>query len=179
MNRFLASILVLPLIALAGNGQSKTDSAQSKTDNGQSKTDSGQSKTDQPQIIGSAEILKIDAKKQILQVRELVQPTNAQSGSPRYGGGGRRGGGRRSGGVGFPGGGGRTRGGGPYPGGGETTSNQTKEYKVFVTKDTVMKVQDVNIDFSYLRVGDRIGISGTPKGTKGDLQATTITKDIR
>jgi hypothetical protein len=49
---------------------------------------------------------------------------------------------------------------------------------VFVTKDTVMKLYGVNIDFSDLRVGHHIAITGTPNGTKGDLDATAITRDF-
>ena len=144
-----------------------------------------QSKSDQAQIAGNAEIIKIDAKKKSLEVRELVQPsadTERRTGG-RGGGGGRRGGGgqgggrRSGGGIGFPGGGGGRPGGGRGDGGGRT--NQSKEYKVFVTKDTVMKIQDISIDFSDLHVGDRISVSGTPKGSKGDLEATTITRDLR
>lgn len=134
-----------------------------------------QSKT---QVVGNAEITKIDAKKKSLQVREVATSTTAprrgQGGGGGAGGGGgrtgggRRGGGRRGGGVGFPGGGGGRR-----PG---SSTNQPKEYKVFVTKDTVMQFAGVNIDFSSLHVGDRISVEGTPKGSKGDLEATTVTR---
>jgi len=139
---------------------------------GQSKADEG----NKPQIVSAAEIIKVDAKKKTLQVREVATASTTR---PRQGGGnggrgsgggaGRRGGGRRSGGgVGFP------RGGGS--GGGNGTANQAKEYKVFVTKDTTLKFAGVDIDFSSFRVGDRIAVSGTPKGSKGDLTATTITR---
>jgi hypothetical protein len=74
--------------------------------------------------------------------------------------------------VGFPGGR-PSGGGGPRP----TTSNQTKEYKVFVTKDTTYKFAGADIDFNDLHVGDRITVSGTPKGSKGDLEAVTVTRE--
>jgi len=138
------------------------------------------------QIVSTAEIVKIDAKKKSLQVKELVGPNPApgrDQGTGRRsggagGGGGRPGGGggRRRGGIGFPGGGG---GGTPYPGGGGARTNQAKEYKVFITKDTVLKLAETNIDFSDLHVGDRITVSGTPKGSKGDLQATTVTREFQ
>ena len=135
------------------------------------------------QIVSTAEIVKIDAKKKSLQVKELVGPNPAPGrGTERRsggagGGGGRPGGGRRRGGIGFPGGGGG--GGTPYPGGGGARTNQAKEYKVFITKDTVLKLAETNIDFSDLHVGDRITVSGTPKGSKGDLQATTVTREFQ
>ena len=44
-------------------------------------------------------------------------------------------------------------------------------------KDTALKFAGANIDFTDLHVGDRITISGTPKGSKGDLDATSITRD--
>jgi hypothetical protein len=148
-----------------------------------------QSKTDQdkadPRIIGAAEIVKVDAKKKSLQVRQLVDAsTSSPRGDGSRRGGGSRGGGgggrRGGGGVGFPGGrtrggGGSGGGGGGYPGGSPTS--QAKEYKVFVTKDTALKFAGTDIEFSDLHVGDRIMVSGTPKGSKGDLDATTIERN--
>src|SRR6266516_3803448 len=67
---------------------------------------------------------------------------------------------------GYPGGGGRRRGGYPgggggrYPGGGQTSTNQVKEYKVYVTSDTVLKLEDQDMVFSDMHVGDRIIVSG-------------------
>ena len=83
-------------------------------------------------------------------------------------GGGYPGGGRRRGG--YPGGGNP---GGGRPGG---SSNQAKEYKVYVTKDTVLKLEDQDMVFSDMHVGDRIVLSGTPRGSGSDLEATTITR---
>ena len=135
-------------------------------------------KSDSAQIVSTAEIVQIDAKKKSLQVRQLVESSTASGRSPGAGpragggGGGRQGGGRRGGGVGFPGGGSR------YPSGGRgSTTQQAKEYKVFVMKDTALKFAGANIDFTDLHVGDRITISGTPKGSKGDLDATSITRE--
>ena len=54
--------------------------------------------------------------------------------------------------------------------------NQAKEYKVFVTKETALKLFGTNIDFNDLRVGDRISIAGVAKGNKGDLEASSITR---
>ena len=139
--------------------------------------------TGHAQIVSTAEIVKIDAKKKSLQVRELAQPTNntgrrngqGGGGYPRSGGRPDGAGRRRPGGVGFPG-----SGGGGYPGRtGGTSTNQAKEYKVFVTKDTVMTLANQNIEFNDLRVGDRIDISGTPKGGKGDLEATSIARNLK
>jgi hypothetical protein len=83
---------------------------------------------------------------------------------------------RRPGGRGGRGGGGGFPGGGIPGGGGRPTANQAKEYKVFVTKDTEMKLYGTKIDFTDLRVGDRITVEGNPKG-KNDLSAMTITRE--
>jgi hypothetical protein len=138
---------------------------------GQSKADQGS----QAQILSAAEIIKVDAKKKTFQVREIAPASSTrtrQGGGPgrrRSGGGAeRRGGGNRGGGVGFP-----RRGG---SGSGNGTATQAHEYKVFVTKDTMLKFAGVDIDFTSFHVGDRIAVSGTPKGSKGDLTATTITR---
>ena len=85
------------------------------------------------QVVSTAEILKVDAKKKMLQVREVREAVTVPGGSgrgsgrsggaPRTGGGrGRRGGGGGAGGVGFPGGGG-----GRVPSGGGRQS-AAKEY---------------------------------------------------
>ena len=157
-----------------------------------------QSSTDKadPRVISAAEILKVDAKKKTLQVRQLLDANTsspAGDGTRRGGGGGgRRGGGGGGGGGGYPGGGGGRRrgggggypgggtGGGGYPGGGypgRSQSTQAKEYKVYVTKETALKFAGTDIEFSDLHVGDRIMVSGSPKGSKGDLDATTIERN--
>ncbi len=61
-----------------------------------------------------------------------------------------------------------------YPGGGQTSTNQVKEYKVYVTSDTVLKLEDQDMVFSDMHVGDRIIVSGIPKGSGNDLEATSI-----
>jgi len=123
------------------------------------------------QIVSNAEIVKVDAKKKTLQVKELVQP-RASGGQTqrRQSGGGGGGGSRRRGGGGFPGGGSRV------PSSGSATI-QSKEYKVFVSGDTVYKFAEATIDFTDLHVGDRITVSGTPKGGKGDIDAKTIVRE--
>jgi hypothetical protein len=191
MNRTLPLILALLCAAIPVSAQTKSTQEKSTQEN----------ESDRAQLVATAEILKIDAKKMILQVREVRESTNNQNertGGPRVGnggGGGRRGGGRPSGGVGFPGGGGGggryPGGGGGYPGGGgggypgggggprpggSGGQNQPKEYKVYVLKGTTMKFAGVDIDFSQLHVGDHITVSGTPKGGKGDLDASAITR---
>jgi hypothetical protein len=158
---------------------------------------SDKSQTDKAQIVSTAEILKVDAKKQTLQVKNLSNPntTNPNDRSASgYPGGGRRpgGGGGGGGGVGFPGGGGGRRrpggGGYPYPGGGggggaggpgraPQATQQAKEYKIYVTKDTQIKLANAALEFSDLHVGDRISVSGFPKGGGGDLEATAIIRD--
>lgn len=147
------------------------------------------SNTDKAQIVGTAEITKVDAKKQMLTVKNIQSASTGNSnggyGSNRRQGGGGGGGGYPGGG--YPGGGGRRRGGYPgggypggtgAPGGGSSQSGQPKEYKVYVTKGTVIKLSNADLTFSDLHVGDRIAVAGTPKnGSGGDLEATTITRD--
>jgi len=141
---------------------------------------------DRAQVVSTAEITKIDAKKKTLQVKELLPAASTGRGGGGRGTTGGGGGGRRrsggSGGVGFPGSG-RGGGGGRYPGGpgggGSGTPQQAKEYKVFITKDTVMKLAETNIEFSDLHVGDRVTVSGFPKGSKGDVEAATITRSFQ
>jgi hypothetical protein len=147
--------------------------------------------TDKAQIVGTAEITKVDAKKQMLTVRN-IQSASTGNANGGYGSNRRQGGGGGGGGGGgYPGGGGRRRGGYPgggggggypggtrAPGGGSSQSGQPKEYKVYVTKDTVIKLSNADLTFTDLHVGDRIAVAGTPRnGSGGDLEATTITRD--
>jgi hypothetical protein len=185
------------LMAVPGVAQSETDQDKTATDTSK-KTD--KAPTSRAQIVGTAEITKIDAKKQTLQVRNVVESSNNSSTSDdstgprvnRRGGGGGGypgggGGGYPGGGGGYPGGGRRRYPGGGYPGGGypggggggggrQPSSNQTREYKIYVTKDTILKLEDQDMNFSDMHVGDRIIVAGTPKGSGGDLEATTITR---
>ena len=192
MKRRFTAICAFLLLAIpvAARSQSTQDKQ-----NTQDKKDQDKTVPDKAQIVGTAEITKIDAKKQVLQVKNLEPGSNASSTGNNNGGyGGRRQGGGGGypggGGVGFPGGGGRRRGGYPgggggYPGGGGGGGNRTgtqigqpKEYKVYVTKDTTIKLANAELAFSDLHVGDRIQVLGTAKsGNSGDLQATAITRD--
>jgi hypothetical protein len=168
MKRTLLLMSTALLLCLGATAQFKDDSDKN---------------ADRAQVVGNAEIVKIDTKKKTLQVKELVQsatpPRSGQNGTGRRSGGGggvRVGGSRRGGGGGgYPGG--RTgTGGGQYPGAGSGTT-QAKQYKVFVSNQTALKFAGVDIDFAQLHVGDHIIVSGYPKGTKGDLDATTVTRD--
>ena len=51
--------------------------------------------------------------------------------------------------------------------------------QIFVGNDTIMKLADTDIGFTDFHVGDRITISGTPKGGKGDVDAVTITRSFQ
>src|SRR5262245_5859744 len=159
MRLSLAAACLCLLFVLPASPQSKSE--QDKT-------------TDRAQVVSTAEITKIDAKKQTVKVKEVVQPTSTgrRTGAGRSGGGaGRRRGGGGGGGGGFPGGGS----GSPGGNGGQTTS-QVKQFTVFVTKDTVLKLANADIAFSDLHVGDRVAVSGVPKGSKGDIEATAISR---
>jgi hypothetical protein len=132
----------------------------------------------QVQVVNTAEIEKIDVKKMTLKVKsDPTQPdTTLPSPRPGGGGGGGRGGGF-PGGIGLPGGGGRRGGGGGYPGTGGTRTSQPapREYKVSLTKDTVVKDGDATITLGSLKTGDHIIMTGNPKGN--DVEATSITRD--
>jgi hypothetical protein len=192
MRQTLALIVGCLLIAIPSVAQSKADQDKDK------KTD--KTTTSRAQIVGTAEITKVDEKKKMIQVRNVVESTNTNSSTiddsgPRvnrrggggypgggypgggYPGGGYPGGGRRRPGGGYPGGGyPGGGGGGRYPGGGQPSSSQTKEYKIYVTKDTILKLEDQDMEFKDMHVGDHIIVAGTPKGNGGDLEATTITR---
>src|SRR2546422_11514515 len=115
MRQALAIIFGFLLIAIPGVAQSKND--QDKK--------SDKTTTSKAQIVGTAEITKIDAKKKVLQVRNVVESTNSSSTrddssgprtTPRNRGGGYPGGGYPGGG--YPDGGQRRNPGGGYPDGG-------------------------------------------------------------
>jgi hypothetical protein len=153
---------ILMLFALAAPGTA-----------GQSQSTPDKS-ADKAETVNIAEILKIDAKKKTLDVRNVAQSSSTGPGASRPSGGpstNTRPGGRRQGGIGFPGSGGN---GGSRP---SIVTNQSKEYKVFVTNDTVLKLFNTTIDFSDLHVSDRIAVTGVQKGKNGDVEATTITRD--
>jgi hypothetical protein len=190
MRQALAIICGVLFIALPSVAQSKSDQNTTPADQNK-KTD--KPATSKAQIVGTAEITKVDEKKKVLQVRNVVESNNNSTSdsqgpatNPRNRGGGYPGGGypgggypgggsrRRYPGGGYPGGGYPDGGGGGYPGG-QAGSNQ-KEYKVYVTKDTVLKLEDQDMEFKDMHVGDRIIIAGTPKGSGSDLEATTITR---
>src|ERR1051326_3804165 len=124
MRQALAIVFGSLLIAIPGFAQSKTDQDKTTTDQNK-KTD--KTATNRAQIVGTAEITKIDEKKKVLQVRNVVesnnQSTSDDSNTPtvnrRRGGGGYPGGGYPGGGYpggGYPGGGRRRNPGGGYPG---------------------------------------------------------------
>jgi hypothetical protein len=128
---------------------------------------------DKVQVVNTARITDINAKKRTLKVKSDVADTPP----PTQGGGGgdRRGGGVGLPGGGFPGGGGGRRGGG-YPGGGNRPSQpEGREFKVTLAKEAILKEGDSDIPFSSLKVGDHIVITGNPKGN--DVEATSITRD--
>jgi len=135
-------------------------------------------------VISTAYITKIDEKKMKLVVKsDPEQPTVAVgTGTATRGGGG--GGGRRGGGVNVSGGG--SRGGGrrgsasPAPTATASTgtaapSSKGREFKVSVTKETVVTDGDAPLPFSKLKVGDHIVISGISKGN--DVEAESIQLD--
>ena len=180
MKRGLIAVCAFFLLAIPATARPQNTSQSGQDKTSADKSDKAQS--DKAQIVGTAEITKIDAKKQMLTVKNIQSVSTGNLNGSGAGSGRRQGGG---GGVGFPGGGGRRRGGGypggggrPPSGGGQSQSSQPKEYKVYVTKDTVIKLANADLAFGDLHVGDRIAVAGTPKnGSGGDLQATTITRD--
>jgi hypothetical protein len=141
-------------------------------------------------VVNTAYITKIDAKKMVIHVKtDGTQPDTGVAGTGSTGAGGRRGGGGRDGGgyggatgVGVSGGRGR-RGGtvGGYPGGtapaAGTAANSSKvrEFKVYLTKETVVRDGETTVTLNDLKVGDHIVLSGNSKGN--DVEALSIEKD--
>src|SRR5262249_40751608 len=106
MKRRFTAICAFLLFAMPVSARSQSTNDKQNT---QDKKDQDKTVPDKAQIVGTAEITKIDAKKQVLQVKNLEPATNTSSAGNNnggYPGGGRRPGGG-GGGVGFPGGGGR------------------------------------------------------------------------
>jgi hypothetical protein len=148
---------------------------------------SAQNTASDVRVVSTAYITKIDEKKKKLVVKsDPNQPSVVTAGAAPRGnggaGGGRRGGG--GGGGGARGGGGRRGGSSPTPtapaGTGTnaataTTSSKGREFKVSVTKDTVVTDGDAPIPFEKLKVGDHIVISGISKGN--DVEAESIQMD--
>jgi hypothetical protein len=147
---------------------------------------SAQNTANDVRVVSTAFITKIDEKKKKLVVKsDPNQPSVAVAGAAPRGGGG--GGGRRGGGGGggVRGGGGRRGGGGsPTPTATAATSTNTaaattpskgREFKVSVTKETVVTDGDAAIPFEKLKVGDHIVISGISKGN--DIEAESIQMD--
>lgn len=135
---------------------------------------SAQNTASDVRVVSTAFITKIDEKKKKLVVKsDPNQPSVAVAGAaPRGGGGGVRGGGGRRGG-----------GGSPTPTATATTGTSTaattpskgREFKVSVTKETVVTEGDAQIPFEKLKVGDHIVISGISKGN--DVEAESIQMD--
>jgi len=150
---------------------------------------SAQNTTSDVRVVSAAFITKIDVKKKRLVVKsDPNQPSVAVAGAAPRGGGGGGGGGRRGGGgggVGARGGGGRRGGGGsPTPTAtaatgtntaAATTPSKGREFKVSVTKETVVTDGDAQMPFEKLKVGDHIVISGITKGN--DVEAESIQMD--
>jgi hypothetical protein len=123
----------------------------------------GQSINRDPQksspVMNVVEITKIDSKKTTLSVKSDLADGATFS---------------RPGGV--PGGGGRGGRGG-YPGAGAGSGVNTKQFKVYIKKETVLKEGATTISFDSLKVGDHIAVTGTPKGN--DIEATQIAKNSK
>src|ERR1700758_1274857 len=104
MKRRFTAVCAFLLLAIPVGARSQSTSDKQNT---QDKKDQDKTVPDKAQIVGTAEINKIDAKKQVLQVKNLEPASNTSTGNNNGGyPGGRRTGGGGGGGVGFPGGGG-------------------------------------------------------------------------
>jgi len=112
---------------------------------------------DNVRIVTTGQIIKIDSKKKTFQFRITLDefPRGRGFGSSR-GRGGR----------------------GPAPGGnpsgGDVQYIPTIEVKVFVTEKTAMKSRDAVIDFSKLRIGDRISLTGVHRDKNYEIDALQI-----
>jgi len=111
------------------------------------------------QLISTAQITKIDLKKQTLKVRNVAASMNdGSAGGTTNSGAGRTsgGGGYPSGGMGIPGGG--RRGGGMGRGGSNGPTNPSQEqlgpeYTVYIGKTTAIKDEDRPMEFQDLKWG--------------------------
>src|SRR5262245_48811554 len=103
------------------------------------------------QVMNVVEITKIDLKKMTLSVKsDLADGASLSGRGLPAGGRGGRGGSAGGGGV------------------------HTRQFKVYVTKETAVKDGGKAISFDSLKVGDHIAVTGTPKGS--DIEATQIAK---
>ena len=108
-------------------------------------------------VTNVVEITKIDTKRMTLSVKsDLADGASIprRGALPTGGRGGARGG---------------------YSGG--TTEVHTKQFKVYVTKETALKEGGTTISFDSLKVGDHIAVTGSPKGN--DIEATQIAKSAK
>ena len=107
---------------------------------------------DNVRIVTTGQIIKIDSKKKTFQFRITLDEFP-----------------RGRGGFGSP----RGRG-----GRGPVSDNvqyiPTVEVKVFVTEKTALKSRDAMIDFSKLRIGDRISLTGIRRGKNYEIDALEI-----
>jgi hypothetical protein len=123
-------------------------------------------------IVATGEIRKVDQKNKTIQFKitldkEQFGGFNRPGGAP----GGQRPGGR--------GGGGGRRGGGPIGGRGPTRPSNAGqpdsiEVKVFVTPNTVIRGDHEVFNFSNLKTGQHVSLTGVHKGTGNDIEALEI-----
>ena len=124
--------------------------------------------TDNVRLVTTGEILKIDSKKKTFEFKIILDafPRNGRGyGGPVGGGRGGRMGGRGP----FP---------GRYPGGarGNVQYIPTLEVKVFTSEKTTLKAGSSGVDFSILRVGERVTVMGVHRGKGTDVDAIEVSR---
>ena len=106
-----------------------------------------------PELAKAVQITKIDARKMTLAVKDDARDSASQTPAKSSG--------RRS-----------KRDGRRNP-----ESSAARQYKVYLTKDTVFKDGETIISFSSLKVGDRILVTGSGSGS--DVQATQVARNSK
>ena len=126
--------------------------------------------TENVRLVATGEIRKVDQKSKTFQFKITLD-------RPTFGGYGRGGG--NPGGPGGRGGAGR-RGGGRYPGGAPDRPTvqgipESIEVKVFVSPNTVIRGDQEGFNFSNLKMGQHVSVTGIHKGTTGtDIDAIEV-----
>jgi len=118
-------------------------------------------------LVTSGEIRKVDQKNKTFQFKiTLDRPSRGGYNRPGGNPGGRgpgRGGGRRGGGGRFP---------APFPN--AATQPDSIEVKVFVSPSTVVRGDQTEFNFSNLKAGDHVSVTGIRRGSGNDIDAVEI-----
>ncbi len=132
---------------------------------------------DKVRLVTTGEIRKIDSKNKTFQFKITMDPParSAQVYRPQGGRGGGGGGRGRRGGIGFP-----TGGTGGRPNAQQQEKPVTLEIKVFTSGNTALKDTGNTINFTTLKVGQHVAVTGihTTKGKPNDVEALEVDRTL-